>query len=133
MELEIRIVEMSKNVTFYWLENCSTCQKAKKYLERHDVKNFEEREIKTDPLSRDEIEKLAALLGGAENLFSRRAIKYREMKLSERELSAEEMIELMTGEYTFLKRPILVIGNQAIAGFFEKQFQDFIYKNYLNK
>ncbi len=76
---------MSENITFYWLENCSTCQKAKRFLERHDLKNFEIRDIKENPLSRDEVVKLLVMLGGADNLFSRRAVKYREMKLNERE------------------------------------------------
>ncbi len=124
---------MSEKITFYWLENCSTCQKAKRFLERHDLKNFEIRDIKENPLSRDEVVKLSVMLGGADNLFSRRAVKYREMKLNERELAAPEMIGLMAGEYTFLMRPILVIGDQAIAGFFEKTFQDFLYKYYLQK
>ena len=124
---------MNRNVTFYWLENCTTCQKAKKYLERHEIKDYEIRDIKNNPLTREEIVNLSAMLGGADDLFSRRAIKYREMKLSERELTEREMIDLMEGEYTFLKRPILVIGDKVIAGFFEKQFQDFIYKNYFNK
>jgi arsenate reductase len=124
---------MSKNITFYWSETCSTCQKAKKFLERHGIKNYEKRDIKENPLSRDEVVKLSAIIGGADNLFSRRAVKYREMKLNERELAAPEMIDLMASEYTFLKRPVLVINDKAIAGFFEKQFEDFIYKNYFNK
>ena len=102
-------------------------------MERFDIKNFTARDIKENPLSRDEVVKLAELLGGADNLFSRRAVKYREMKLGEREISAAEMIDLMANEYTFLKRPVLVINDKAIAGFFEKQFEDFIYKNYLKK
>lgn len=124
---------MSENITFYWSENCSTCQKAKRFLERHGIKNYEKRDIKENPLSRDEVVKLSAVIGGADNLFSRRAVKYREMKLNERELAAPEMIDLMTSDYTFLKRPVLVINDKAIAGFFEKQFEDFIYKNYFNK
>ena len=124
---------MSKNVTFYWLADCSTCQKAKRFLERHDIKDFQPREIKENPLSRDEVINLTKMLGGAENLFSRRTVKYREMKLGERELAVAEMIDLMTSDYTFLKRPILVIGEKAVAGFFEKQFQDFIYKYYFEK
>jgi len=124
---------MSENITFYWSESCSTCQKAKRFLERFDIKDFTARDIKENPLSRDEVVKLTEMLGGADNLFSRRAVKYREMKLGERELSAAEMIELMTDEYTFLKRPVLVIDDKAIAGYFEKQFEDFIYKNYLKK
>jgi arsenate reductase len=124
---------MKKNITFYWSENCSTCRKAKNFVERHGIKDFELRDIKNNPLSPLEIVRLVEMLGGANELFSRRAVKYQEMKLNERELSEAEMIELMTSEYTFLKRPILVINDKAIAGFFERFFQDFIYQNYLQK
>lgn len=116
-----------ENTTFYWLPNCSTCRKAKGFLERHSVGISELRDIAEKALTREEIEKLAKMLGGAENLFSRRAVKYREMKLNERELSSEEMLDLMSGEYTFLKRPILVRGDKAVAGFFEKTFESFLY------
>lgn len=124
---------MSENITFYWSESCSTCQKAKRFLERFDIKNFTARDIKENSLSRNEVVELAEMLGGADNLFSRRAVKYREMKLGEREVSDDEKIDLMADEYTFLKRPVLVIDGKAVAGFFEKQFEDFIYKNYLKK
>jgi len=120
---------MSEN-TFYWLPNCSTCKKAKNHIERHGLRDFEVRDIKENPLSRFEVEDLAVKLGGAGELFSRRAIKYREMKLNERELSDEEMLELMSEEYTFLKRPILVYKGKAIAGFFEKFWNQFLEENY---
>jgi arsenate reductase (glutaredoxin) len=119
-----------EDVTFYWLPGCSTCQKAKKHIERHGIRNFEVRDIKENPLSRAEVEALAKLLGGADELFSRRAIKYREMKLNECELSKEEMVDLMAEEYTFLKRPILVYKSRAIAGFFEKFWNQFLEENY---
>lgn len=124
------IEKVMKNVKFYWLENCSTCKKAKNFIERHGIREFELRDIKENPLLREEIENLAKILGGADELFSRRAIKYREMKLSERTLSNEEMFDLMTEEYTFLKRPILVINDQAIAGFFERFWNAFLEENY---
>ena len=113
---------------FYWLPNCSTCQKARRRLERHNVKAVQFRDIKEEPLSRVEIEKLAKILCGAEHLFSRRAVKYREMKLNERELSGEEMLDLMASDYTFLKRPILVKDGKAMAGYFEKYFDNFLYE-----
>ena len=119
-----------KDVTFYWLPNCTTCQKAMRRLERHRVSVTRFRDIKEEPLTREEVEKLAKMLGGANELFSRRAIKYREMKLNERDLSEEEMLDLMEGEYTFLKRPILVINGQASAGYFEKFFDMFLNENY---
>ena len=117
-------------MTFYWLPNCSTCQKARRYIERHGIKNFELRDIKENPLTSAEVENLAKMLGGADELFSRRAVKYREMKLGEREVSKTEMLDLMADEYTFLKRPILVMKGKAIAGYFEKFWCEFLEENY---
>lgn len=119
-----------KDVTFYWSPNCTTCQKAKRRLERHRVSVTKFRDIKEEPLEREEVEKLVKMLGGASELFSRRAVKYREMKLNERDLSDAEMIDLMTTDYTFLKRPILVVNGQATAGYFEKFFDIFLDVNY---
>ena len=119
-----------EDVTFYWLPGCSTCIKAKSYLERHGIRDFELRDIKENPLSRGEVEDLAKLVGGANELFSRRAVKYREMKLNERELSEAEMLDLMAEEYTFLKRPVLVFKGRAIAGFFERFWNQFLEENY---
>jgi len=112
-------------IDFYWLPNCTTCQKAKRRLDYHRaaVTNF--RDIKQEPLSRVEIERLAQMLGGAENLFSRRSVKFRELGLRDKTLSENEMLDLMANEYTFLKRPILVASGTAIAGFFEKEYDEF--------
>ncbi|HEY0458929.1 MAG TPA: Spx/MgsR family RNA polymerase-binding regulatory protein [Pyrinomonadaceae bacterium] len=119
-----------EDVTFYWLPGCSTCQKAKNHIERHGIRDYELRDIKENPLSRAEIENLAKKLGGADELFSRRAVKYRELKLNERVLSEDEMLDLMAEEYTFLKRPVLVFKGKAIAGFFEKFWNQFLDENY---
>lgn len=122
-----------KEVTLYWSPGCSTCQKAARWLDRRNVKVTKFRDIKDDPLSREEVESLAKMLGGPEDLFSKRAVKYRELKLAEREVSSSEMLGLMTGEYTFLKRPIMVIGDHAIASFFERTFDGFLAENYFER
>ena len=113
-------------IRFYGLPNCTTCQKALRRLDYHRVPDVEKRNIKEEPLTREEIEKLAAMLGGVENLFSRRSVKYRELGLRDKELSEAEMLDLMANEYTFLKRPILVAKGKAVAGFFEKVYDDFL-------
>ena len=48
------------------------------------------------------------------------------MKLQSRELSDAEMLDLMASEYTFIKRPVLVSGESAIAGFSEKKYKEFL-------
>lgn len=112
-------------VYFYGLPDCTTCQKALRRLDYHRIADIEKRNIKEEPLARPEIEKLAKMLGGAENLFSRRSVKYRELGLRDKNLSETEMLDLMESEYTFLKRPILVVGETTIAGFFEKEYDAF--------
>ncbi|MBA3694527.1 MAG: Spx/MgsR family RNA polymerase-binding regulatory protein [Acidobacteria bacterium] len=112
-------------IYFYGLPDCTTCQKALRRLDYHKVANVKKRNIKEEPLSRAEIERLATMLGGAENLFSRRSTKYRELGLKDKEISVTEMLNLMASEYTFLKRPILVANGKAIAGFFEKEYDAF--------
>ena len=112
-------------INFYGLPNCTTCQKALRRLDYHRVSNIKKRNIRDEPLSQEEVGNLAKLLGGAENLFSRRSVKYRELGLKDKTLSEAEMLDLMAGEYTFLKRPILVAGETALAGFFEKEYDEF--------
>jgi arsenate reductase len=115
-----------KSFQLYRLPSCSTCKKAAQFLENQNVKITDFHNLKENPLSRDEIEKLAEKVGGADALFSRRAQKYRGMKLNERELSNAEMLDLMASDYTFIKRPVLVSGEKAIAGFSEKRYKEFL-------
>ena len=56
------------------------------------------------------------MAGSYEALFSRRSRKYRPMGLHERELSEEDYKKLILEEYTFLKRPVVVIDGEAFAG-----------------
>jgi arsenate reductase (glutaredoxin) len=115
-------------IKFYWLPNCSTCVKAKKFLNDNNIEINDLRDIKSDRLSRAEVENLVEIIGGADGLFSRRAIKYRELGLNLREVPATEMLDLMTEEYTFIKRPVLVIDGKAIAGFSEKSYAEVLQK-----
>jgi arsenate reductase len=111
----------SVNVEVYGLPHCTTCQKAVAFLEARGVSVRSYRNLKAEPLSRAEVAELARKFGGAEALFSKRAMKYRKMGLHERQLSEDEMLDLMTEEYTFVTRPVIVRGERATAGFSEKR------------
>lgn len=106
-----------RGVEMYGLPYCTTCQKAIGYLEAKGVKIRDFRDLKTQPLTRAEVEDLARKVGGAEALFSRRAMKYRQMGLHEQQLSEEDLLRLMTEEYTFVTRPVIVRGDRATDGF----------------
>ena len=59
---------------------------------------------------------LKALAGSYEALFSRRAMKFRSMGLNEVKLTENDYRRLILEEYTFLKRPVLVLGDQIFVG-----------------
>lgn len=74
------------------------------------------REIKTAPMTNGEVEAMQALAGSYEALFSKRAQKYKSMGLKEKNLSEEDMKALIVDEYTFLKRPVLLMEDQVVVG-----------------
>lgn len=108
-------------VDVYWLPYCTTCQKALQYLRDKGVTVQSLRDLKAQPLEAAEVEDLARKVGGVDKLFSKRAMKYRQMGLHERDVSEEEMVRLMAEEYTFVTRPVIVSGDQATAGFSAKR------------
>lgn len=108
-------------VDVYWLPHCTTCQKAVEHLHARHVPIRSFRDLKAQPLQRAEVEDLARKVGGVEKLFSKRAMKYRKMGLHEREVSEDEMAQLMADEYTFITRPVIVHGDRATAGFTPKR------------
>ncbi len=112
---------MTEGVDVYWLPHCTTCQKAVKHLEEKGVPVHRFHNLKEEPLSTDEVRELAAKVGGVEKLFSKRAMKYRAMGLHEREVAEDEMVKLMSEEYTFVTRPVIVKGDRATAGFSAKR------------
>jgi arsenate reductase len=98
----------------YHLSTCKTCQKVIAAL--NNGEGFELQDIKTTHISPAELDAVKEIVGSYEGLFSRRAMKYRSMGLAEKELSETDYRELILGEYTFLKRPLMVIGEQVFMG-----------------
>lgn len=113
-------------IDIYWLPHCSTCKKAVAYLKANACQTGTYRDLKSEPLSRREVEGLAKLAGGPESIFSKKARKYRSMRLNERVLSDKDMLDLMTDEYTFIKRPVIVFNGKAISGFSDKSYEIFL-------
>ncbi len=108
-------------VDVFWQPYCTTCQKAVAYQHEKGVPIRGFRDLKAQPLERAEVEDLARKVGGAEALFSKRAMKYRSMGLHEQTLSDDDLLRLMTEEYTFVTRPVIVRGDRATAGFSAKR------------
>ncbi len=98
----------------YYLSTCSTCKRI--IGEAGIDERFEMQDIKTQKITAEQLTQMAALAGSYETLFSRIARKYKELKLKEQNLSEEDYKNFILEEYTFLKRPVVLIGNQIFIG-----------------
>ncbi|MEL6862850.1 MAG: ArsC/Spx/MgsR family protein [Bacteroidota bacterium] len=98
----------------YHLANCNTCQKIIKQL--NNGEGFELQNIKEDKILAKQLDEMKKMAGSYEALFSRRAMKYRAMGLHEKELTEKDYRKLILEEYTFLKRPVVIIKDQIFVG-----------------
>lgn len=103
----------------FQLATCSTCKRI--LGELSDDHGLEVINIKERAIAPEELDRMAELAGSYEALFSRRAMKYRSMGLAEQELTEEDYRRLILEEYTFLKRPVTVIGDRIFIGSAKKQ------------
>ena len=98
----------------FHLANCTTCQRIIKELDNGE--GFEMQNIKEKNLTAKQLDDIAKQVGSYEALFSRRAMKYRSMGLNEIELSEKDYRKYILEEYTFLKRPVIIIDNEIFVG-----------------
>lgn len=104
---------------------CSTCKKAKKWLEEHNVE-FEDRHIKEQNPSAAELRQWHAASGLAlKRFFNTSGMLYRSMELKDKlpSMSEDEQFELLASDGMLVKRPILVDGDTVLVGFREKEWE----------
>jgi arsenate reductase (glutaredoxin) len=99
----------------YHLGNCTTCQRILKDI-KADKKGFKLQEIRTEKITPAQLDELKKLAGSYEALFSRRALKYKEMGLKDKKLSEKDYRDLILQEDTFLRRPVIVNGKKIFIG-----------------
>jgi arsenate reductase len=98
----------------YHLGNCGTCQRILGEIPK--IKRFELQDIKAEPITAKQLDELKDLAGSYEALFSKIAMKYRSMGLNEMKLTEKDYRKYILEEYTFLKRPTIIIGDQIFIG-----------------
>lgn len=99
----------------YHLGNCTTCQAIIKETQI-DKKGFEMQNIKEEKITPAQLEEMKKMTGSYEALFSRRAMKYKELGLKDKKLEEKDYRKFILDEYTFLKRPVVIIGDKIFVG-----------------
>lgn len=106
----------------YHLGNCGTCQKI---IQETGIsaEKFDMQEIKTEKITQEQLEEMKNLSGSFESLFSRRALKYKEWNLKDQNLGEDDYKKYILEEYTFLKRPVVIIQDKIFVGSEKKTVQ----------
>lgn len=110
---------------FLCYPKCSTCMKAKKWLEGREME-YEMRDIKGENPSADELRTWWKKSGlPLKRFFNTSGNLYKEMKLKDKlpEMTDEEQLELLGTDGMLVKRPILVDGDTVLVGFKEKEWE----------
>ena len=120
------MTEKSDNMLFVQYPKCSTCRKAKNWLDEHNIE-YESRHIVEENPQSDEIkewwEKSDLPL---KRFFNTSGMKYRELKLKDKlpEMSEEEQFDLLATDGMLVKRPIVVGEDFVLVGFKQKEWEE---------
>lgn len=111
---------------FICYPKCSTCQKAKKWLDEHNIK-YTERHIVEDNPTYEELKewhKKSAL--PLKKLFNTSGLLYKEMQLKDKlpDMSEDEQLKLLATNGMLVKRPLVVGDDVVLVGFKEKEWAD---------
>lgn len=99
----------------YYLSTCSTCSRIITELGLQD-KKFEFQDIKTEKINASQLAEMKKMAGSYEMLFSRVALKYRALGLDKKKLGEDDYKKYILEEYTFLKRPVIIINDKIFVG-----------------
>ncbi len=107
---------------------CSTCKKARQWLEEHQAA-FKDRNIKEQNPTRDELKEWHEKSGlDIKRFFNTSGVLYKEMKLKDRlpEMSLEEKYDLLSTDGMLVKRPVLVTEKGITTGFKPQEWEKLI-------
>lgn len=117
-------------ITFYSYPKCTTCRKAKKWLEQNEVE-FNEIHIAENPPSKEELAKIYKSSSvELKKFFNTSGMVYRSLSLKDKlsSMSEEEQLELLASDGMLIKRPLAFDGDKVTLGFKEPEFE----KNWLS-
>lgn len=110
---------------FLCYPKCSTCQKAKKWLDENGIE-YELRDIKEDNPNSDEIKKWYEKSGvKIKKFFNTSGLIYKSMALKDKlsSMTEDEKIELLSTDGMLVKRPLLITEDKVLIGFKEAEYE----------
>ena len=113
-------------MTFLCYAKCTTCRKAKKWLDDNGIE-YIERAIKEENPSAHELKKWHQMSGlPLKNFFNTSGLLYKDMKLKDKfpAMSEEEQLELLATNGMLVKRPMVIGDGFVLVGFKETEWEE---------
>lgn len=113
---------------FVCYPKCTTCQKAKKWLDDHN-KDYELRNIKEENPSTEELKEWYKKSGlDIKKFFNTSGLLYKSMNLKDKlpKMSEEEKLELLASDGMLVKRPLLILEDNVLVGFRETTYEEML-------
>jgi len=113
-------------VTIYTSPSCTSCRKAKAWLEQHDIP-YKERNIYSEPLNKQEIKQVLQMTeNGTEEIISTRSKAFQNLKVDLDDLTIDQLLDLVQTNPGLLKRPIIMDDKRLQVGFNEDEIRRFL-------
>ncbi|WP_313600515.1 arsenate reductase family protein [Epilithonimonas vandammei] len=105
----------------FYLKTCGT---NKKIMTPLDLSDWELREIKSNPVTEDELEEMYEKTKSYEALFSKKSTQIKERGIDVSSLKEQDFKKLILDHYSFLKRPVFVTDKEVFAGSDKKNLEN---------
>ncbi|MHA6488382.1 transcriptional regulator Spx [Bacillus cabrialesii] len=113
-------------VTLYTSPSCTSCRKARAWLEEHDIP-FEERNIFSEPLSIDEIKQILRMTeDGTDEIISTRSKVFQKLNVNVESMPLQDLYSLINKHPGLLRRPIIIDEKRLQVGYNEDEIRRFL-------
>jgi regulatory protein spx len=113
-------------VTLYLTPSCTSCRKARAWLEEHGIE-YTERNILTEPLTVDEIKSILRLTeDGTEEIISKNSNTYKELNVDIDSLPLKQLYQLIMENPKILRRPIMLDEKRIQVGYNDEEIRSFL-------
>ncbi|MBU8589695.1 transcriptional regulator SpxA [Priestia megaterium] len=113
-------------VNLYLTPSCTSCRKAKAWLEKHHI-DYIERNIISDPLTVNEIKSILRLTeDGTDDIISTQSKIFQELNVNVESLSLNEFYNLIMKYPQMLRRPIIQDEKRLQVGYSEEEIRRFL-------
>lgn len=113
-------------VTLYTSPSCTSCRKARAWLEEHDIP-YTERNIFSEPLSIDEIKEILRMTeDGTDEIISTRSKVFQKLNVNLETMPLQELYQLINEHPGLLRRPIIIDEKRLQVGYNEDEIRRFL-------